>query len=60
MAAKHPTPPAPAAAPSVPATSVPGDRPSTGDVWAFRAYAVLFLLTLLIGLLNFLGMKYLK
>jgi hypothetical protein len=29
-------------------------------VWAFRAFALFFLLTLLAGLLNYLGMKFFK
>lgn len=41
-------------APQTPATTPVADKPSVGDVWAFRAFVMVFLLTLLIGLLNFL------
>lgn len=41
-------------APQTPATTPAADKPSTGDVWAFRAFVMVFLLTLLVGLLNFL------
>jgi len=41
-------------APQTPAANPSTDKPSFGDVWAFRAYVLMFLLTLLIGLLHFL------
>ena len=47
--AAHSTP-----APQTPAANPTADKPSAADIWAFRAFALLFLLTLLIGLLNFL------
>lgn len=56
MAAK----PAPASAPAAPTVPAPGEPSTVGDVWAFRLFAILFLGTLVIGLFNFLGMKYFK
>jgi len=44
----------PVPAPQTPATTPAADKPSFGEVWAFRVYVLMFLLTLLIGLLNFL------
>ncbi len=44
MAATAPQPPAP---PVV-------EKPTFGETWAFRAFFVLFFLTLIIGLLHFL------
>jgi hypothetical protein len=48
VAATAPAPtPQPLAAP-------PTDKPTTGERWAFWAFVILFLLTLIIGLLHFL------
>lgn len=40
-------------APTPPAASTPATS-SVGDVWAFRAFAILFFLTLIIGLSSFI------
>ena len=53
------TKPAPAPPPAAPTVQAPGGRASVGDVWAFRLFAILFGLTLIIGLLNYL-FSYLK
>lgn len=52
------TPKTPATAPTAP-VATPDGKPSAADVWAFRMFALLFLGTLVIGLLNFL-LSYLK
>lgn len=41
-------------APVTPQMSPPPDKPTFGDVWAVRSFFLLFLLTLLVGLLHFL------
>jgi hypothetical protein len=44
-----------AAAPQTPAaTAAAADHPSFGDRWAFRLFVLLFIVTLLIGLIAFL------
>lgn len=48
MAAKTPTPPIA----DRPAAS---ERQTTGYRWAFNAFAILFLLTVIAGLVNYLG-----
>jgi hypothetical protein len=50
----------PTPAPVTPQMTTPPDKPTFGDVWAFRSFVILFLLTLLIGLTHFLlsAMKY--
>ena len=60
MAHKHSHPPAPVPTPVVPAVLddgplVPGGESSPAYRWAFNAFAVLFLLLVCAGLLNYLG-----
>ncbi len=60
MAHKHAHPPAPVPAPAPPAVLddgplVPGGESSPAYRWAFNAFAVLFLLLVCVGLLNYLG-----
>ena len=60
MAHKHPHPPAPVPAPPVPSVLddgplVPGGESSPAYRWAFNAFAVLFLVLVCAGLLNYLG-----
>ena len=43
----------PAPAPQSPAVP-PTDKPTTGERWAFWAFVILFLLTLITGLLHYL------
>ena len=43
------------AAPTAPQPTTPSvDQPTFGERWAFRLFVLLFLLTLLIGLLHYL------
>ena len=51
MAVTAPQPPA--APPAAPVA----DKPTFGETWAFRAFLILFFLTLIIGLLHFLFSK---
>jgi hypothetical protein len=43
-----------ATTPAPPPTTTTPEKASTGDVWAFRLFVVLFFLTLIIGLSHFI------